>query len=117
MSTIQKGTLRRFRLEPTQHGIMVQYILEENPSVIFKGTFSSDNNQMLQLLEKFAQGDDVEFATLEDEDSLLHEVHLKNLSCPMNLKLKQHKIGEFNGVMYADPQETIVMSKASRRYH
>ena len=107
MHTIQ-GTLRRFVMENTAHGVRVSYILEGNPT-IYKGTFPSDDNKALHLLARSGPGDDVEIVT--DDEGQFCEVNWKNLTYKMELKLKQPKVGDFDGLMYADPDETLVFAK------
>jgi hypothetical protein len=107
MNTIQ-GTLRHFLVEDTQHGVLVSFKLHGDAS-IHKGTFLNEDNKMLQLLQRSGPGDDVEITT--DDEGALCEVTWKNNSCPMNLKLKQPKVGDFDGMMYFNPDESLVFAK------
>ena len=107
MNTIQ-GTLRSFRVDNTEHGIRLSFTLKGDATV-HQGTFLTEDNKALHILSRTGPGDEVEIITVDE--GAQNEVTWKNLSCPMNLTLKQPKAGEFDGVMYNDPLEAMVMSK------
>jgi hypothetical protein len=113
MDTI-KGTLHRFTLENTQRGVRMSFKLEGD-SMIHRGTFlTEDNEKMMHLLQKCGQGDDVEITT--DAEGDVCNVTWKNTTCPMELQLKQPKVGDFDGMMYCDPGETLVFAKKTNNF-
>jgi hypothetical protein len=115
MDTVQ-GTLHRFTMENTQRGVRLSFKLEGD-STIYQGTFrNEDNENVLRLLQRSGQDDDVEITT--DTEGDICEITWKNLTYQMELKLRQPKVGDFNGMMYVDPDETLVFAKKTNfRYN
>lgn len=111
-----KGTLHRISLENTQRGVRLSYKLEGD-STIRRGTFrTEDIERLMPMLQRCGQGDDVEITT--DAEGEFCNVTWKNTTVAMELHLKQLKVGDFDGTMYCDPDETLVFGKKTNfRYN